>query len=227
LDRSRAYLAAWICFKSDAPSALGDGKDAVRLTLSKQLPEVLAAEQRPQRAAEHERAAAEQEDAAEDWARRVVRTTGDALQVRRACESIGAVMWRAGADIDVPLWDLSPTIEDDCQGLLATSTAVARAEEYDEHVDEVVFATEFEHDDIVGYVDDYRAARASRRTAHGAPRRLCEQKAWVAGHKVRARAPAHARKQKQALVADARSSIADARRVRMLRRARVRAAAFM
>merc|ERR1712050_240801 len=99
-------------------------------------------------------------------------------------------------------------------------TVLARAEEEDEFVDQHMFAEEFDYDDVVGYLEDNRGTRALRRAAHGAPLRVCKEKTWVAGQKVRATAPSHAKKQKQAQVSAARHSVADARQVRRLRRAK-------
>lgn len=200
---SRAYLAAWMCFKNDAHLALGDFGEIVRASLSKQIPS---------------QQARMREEAAEAWAHQVVLSTADALRVRRACESLGAALWRAGADVVEPLQPFLMT-QGASEGLLASSIDVARADEEDEYADQDMFAVEFDYDDIVGYVEDYTGARALRHAAHGAPRRICKEKMWVAGKKVRATAPSHAKKQKRALVAGARCSIADARRLRMLRRA--------
>jgi len=211
LDGGRAYLSAWMCFKAGTRSSLGDCKETVSAVLEVQLPT-----QRERRRLERERAAEEwartQEEAAEAWAHGVVSTTVDALRVRRSCESLGAALWCAGADVEQPLQG-APT-----EGLLASSTALARAEEEDDDIDQVMMADEFHFDDVVGYLADLRAARMLRRVAHGAPRRVCKEKVWAAGEKIQARAPACAKKQKQALVSDSRHSIADARRIRRLRR---------
>lgn len=213
LRGDRAYLAAWMCFKAEAQPAWGGCAEAVKAVLHQQMPRY----QRELRRLERERAAEDlvrtQEEAAEAWARGVVHSTGDVLRARRSCESLGAALWRAGADVEAPLQGGST------EGLLASSSALARAEEEDEHIDEAMVAEEFDYDDVVGYVADLRGARALRRVAHGAPRRLCKEKAWAAGEKVQAKAPACARKQKQALVSDARRSVADARHIRRLRRA--------
>lgn len=99
------------------------------------------------------------------------------------------------------------------------SIDVARADEEGDDADQDSYAVEFDYDNVVGYVEDYRGGRLLRRAAHGAPRRMCKEKAWVAGEKVRATAPWRAKKQKQALVADTRHDIASARFVRSLRRA--------
>jgi len=209
---SRAYLSAWMCFKAGTRSALGDCEEAVSAVLNMQLPRY----QREQRRLERERAAEEwartQEEAAEEWAHGVVRTTGDVLRVRRSCESLGAALWCAGADVEEPLQG-APT-----EGLLASSSALARAEEEDDDIDQAMVADEFHFDDVVGYLADLRGARMLRRVAHGAPRRVCKEKAWAAGEKIQARAPACAKKQKQALVSDSRRSITDARHIRRLRR---------
>lgn len=223
---SRAYLAAWMCFKNDSHPALGDCKADVYTILCKQMPSFLAEERRTER----ERAAAEQariiEEAAAAWARQEVRGTDDALQVRRACESLGAALWHAGADVEEPLHHISRA-EDAFEGLLANTTAIARADEEedeDQSEDDLLFNVQLEsqYDDVVlnRYVNDYRGAKELRRAAHGAPRRLRTEKAWVGGEKVRASAPARARRQKQALVVGARQSIADVRRVRTLRRSK-------
>merc|ERR1711966_104791 len=110
--------------------------------------------------------------------------------------------------------------------LLANSTAIARADEeddlYAEYEDPFEFydelPTECQYDDVVGYFDDYCCPKAQRRAAHGAPRRFQTEKACLAGEKIKAKAPARARQQKQSLVAGARQSIAETRRLRTARR---------
>jgi len=109
------------------------------------------------------------------------------------------------------------------EGLLAYSTADARAEEGNEDEmpgednSSIQVAVDL-HDDVVGYIYDYHGARAQRRALQGAPRRFCVAKAYVNGQKIKAKAPARARQQKQSIVAGARQNVADARRVRMQRR---------
>lgn len=216
----RAFLAVWMCFKNDDHPALGGCGTAVTKALREQVPMIIAAERRR----EHERLALRAEQAAEEWARQQVQGTREALLVRSNCESLGAALWHAGAHVDEP-----PRFIMDAVGgfemLLANSTAHARADEDELHAqsDDVFdcyddLPTECQYDDVVGYVDDFCCAKAQRRAAHGAPRRLHTEKAWVAGEKMKARAPARARQQKQALVAGARQSIADTRRLRTVRR---------
>lgn len=155
------------------------------------------------------------DEATWEWAHEVVRSTGDVLRARRACESLGVALWRAGANVDEPLQNVMVGTS---EGLLASNADAVRAEEYEEDGVDHMFVAELDHDDVVGYVEDYIGARAERRSVHGAPRRVCKEEAWVAGARVRAKAPAHAKKQKQALVAGARGSLADARQIRTLRR---------
>merc|ERR1712070_348321 len=96
-----------------------------------------------------------------------------------------------------------PIAEGSFEGLLANTTEIARADENDEddlESDDDV-ALEMQYDDVVGYVDDYRGAKEQRRAERGAPRRVRTEKTWVAGERLKATAPARARKQKQSLVA--------------------------
>merc|ERR1712032_1194387 len=214
LNPGRAFLAAWMCFKNDAHVVLGGRQGAVREALEQQLPSTerkRAAERRAERAAEAERVA-------EAWAHEQVRGTLEALRIRRACESLSAALWYAGADVDEPLLSHSTT-EVAFEGLLANSTAVARADEADDDAiqsdDDLSF--EFQYDDVVGFIDDYTCAKAKRRAAHGAPRRVCSVTAWIGGQKMKARAPTKAKQQKKAVVAGFRD---DTRRAMVLRKAR-------
>merc|ERR1712039_449810 len=81
------------------------------------------------------------------------------------------------------------------------------------------FTTEGQYDDVLGYIDDYSAAKTQRRAAHGAPRRLCTQTAWVGGDKLKAKATARARQQKHSLVAVERHKIAEVQHIRRRTRA--------
>merc|ERR1711979_124468 len=94
-------------------------------------------------------------------------------------------------------------------GLLASTIAQARADEEDELLndDHEELAIEMQYDDLVGYIDDYTAAKTQRRAAHGAPRRFCTETAWVDGFRVKVKAPARARQQKQAVVLGERRRI--------------------
>jgi len=199
--------------------ALGDCRAALTAALSKQMPHGRRAE----REAERERIAIEQarirEEAAQAWAHQEVVGTLENIRVRHACESLGAALWQAGVDVNDPMQNI-PVTGGAFEGLLANTTAIARADDDAEEAlqSDDEFTVEFQYDDVVGYIDDYRGAKEQRRAEHGAPRRVRTEKTWLAGEKVQARAPARARKQKQALVASSRHNIADARRVRMLRR---------
>jgi len=212
LDVSRAYLTAWMCFRNDAHPALGDAGDIVRASLSEQMPCNLAV---AQRFGEIVRASLRKQTkqmlrytATQAWAHRVVRSTADALRVRKACESFGTVLWHAGADVAEPLQHCAMVHGASAsEGLLARSVEVALADEDDDYVDLDTDAVEFDYDAIVGCVEDCTGARALRRAQHGAPRRMCKEKAWVAGEQVQARVPSRAKKQKK-----------DARHVRIMRR---------
>lgn len=217
-----------MCFKNDAHPALGDFGEALGASLKEGIDAqraqpfgkiVLALLRRHRRKMlRWEKEAYLLEKATQAWARQVVSSTADALQVRRACESLGAALWCAGADVAEPLQGCA-TAQSASEGLLARSVDVARADEEEDYADQDRYAVDFDYDNIVGYVEDYRSGRALRRAEHGAPRRMCKEKAWVAGEKVRATAPRRAKKQKQALVANARHDIAAARSVRVFRRA--------
>merc|ERR1712176_82068 len=102
------------------------------------------------------RVAAELEQVAEAWAREQVRGTLEALRIRRACESLSAALWHAGADVDEPLLSHSTT-EVAFEGLLANSTAAARADEAGDDAlqSDDDLALEFQYDDVVGFIDDY------------------------------------------------------------------------
>lgn len=221
LDGSRAYLTAWMCFRNDAHPALGDVGDVVRASLSEQMPcnpavtqrfgEIVRASLRKQMLRyialqRRVKQARILEEATQAWAHQVVRNTADALRVRKACESLGAVLWHAGADVAEPLQHCA-MVHGASEGLLARSVDVARADEDDSYVDQDMYAVDFDYDDIVGCAEDCRGARGLRRAAHGAPRRMCKEKARVAGEQVRATAPSRAKKQKK-----------DARHVRTMRR---------
>jgi len=215
LPRHRSYLAAWLCLKSGlADEALGECAADVDASLCLQTP---YHHQLAERARASEERARLQEQALEEWAQQTVRSTREALQLRGACESLGAALWSAGADVPAP-WEQHGSIEDASARVLACSVAAARAEEQDEFVDQEAFAEDFDFDDVVGYLEDHRCARALRRLSQGAPRRSCKEKLWVAGEKMQARAPAHAKRQRRAVVADARCSISEARRLRTMRR---------
>jgi len=189
--------------------------------------EAIRAEQAAERRRAAERLALEQairaEQAAEEWARQQVQGTREALLVRSNCESLGAALWHAGAHVDKPPSFVMDSV-DGFEMLLANSTAHARADEDELHAqNDDAFACcdelpkEYQYDDVAGYVNDFCSAKAQRHAAHGAPRRLRTEKAWVAGERMKARAPARARQQKQALRAGARQSIADTRRLRTVR----------
>lgn len=174
---------------------------------------------------ERERLALEQahiqEEAAQAWAHDQVRGAWEAVQVRHAYESFGAVLWIAGADVDASPYLPRNTRESDFEGLLADTTELVRADDGVGHADppfDYGSSTELEFDDEVGYLDDYSCAKSRRRAAHGAPRQVCTETAWVKGEKRRAKVPRHARRQKQAVVVGARQSLADARDLRELRR---------
>jgi len=208
----RAFLAAWMCFKNDNHPALGGCGTAVTKVLREQVPMIIALEE-----------GIRAEQAAEEWARQQVQGTQEALLVRSNCESLGAVLWHAGAPVDKPPHFIMDAV-DGFEMLLAYSTAHARADEDELHVqsDDAFdcyddLPKECQYDDVVGYVDDFCSAKAQRRAAHGAPRRLHNEKTWVAGEKLKARAPACARQQKRSLVAGARQSIAATRRLRTVR----------
>lgn len=91
LDTSRDYLTAWMCFKNDAHPALGDLGKAFGASLRKML--------------RWEKETHLLEEATQAWAHHVVRSTADALHVRRTCESLGAALWCAGADVAEQLQD--------------------------------------------------------------------------------------------------------------------------
>jgi len=158
-----------------------------------------------------------------------VHGTAAVLQARRACESFAAVLWHAGANppeefpsiaTGIPQWD--PQSDYSFEGALANTTAVARADERDEdwiEEDDDDVELEFQFDDVVGYIEDYTGAKAQRRAAHGARRRVCAEVAWVKGEKLKARSPAQPRQQNRILRAGTRQEIAATRRVRMLRQA--------
>merc|ERR1712032_198653 len=111
LHSGRAFLAAWMCFKNDAHVVLGGRQGAVREALERQLPTPLPI-------IERKRIAAELERVAEAWAHEQFRGTLEALRIRRACESLSAALWYAGADVDEPLLSHSTT-EVAFEGLLA------------------------------------------------------------------------------------------------------------
>jgi len=210
-----------MCLKNEAHPVLAGFKTAVREVLSASIPLFLSIARR----AELERLALEQahiqEEAAQAWAHEQVLGTLEAVHVRHAYESFGAVLWCAGADVDESPYLPRNTTESAFEGLLANTTALARADDDDgdadpNHDDDL--SIEFEYDDIVGYVDDYRCAKSRRRAAHGAPRQVCTETAWVKGEKRTAKVSKHARQQKQAVVVGTRQSLADSRALRALRR---------
>lgn len=205
----------WLCFKNDDHPALGSCRGSIQALLSQQLPGYAERVERERRRAERAEQARLLDEAAWEWAHEVVRSTSVVLRARRACESLGAALWHAGVNVDQPLQEVMVGTS---EGLLASSADAVRAEEYEEEEVDHMFVAEIDHDDIVGYVEDYMGARAVRRSVHGAPRRVCKEEAWIAGARVRAKAPAHAKKQKQAVVAGARGSLAEARHIRTLRR---------
>lgn len=217
----RAFLAAWMSLKNDSHPALGacivDVRDAI-LAMRAQTPGFLAALQR----AERERLALEQarlaEEAAEEWARQQVLLTREFLAIRFACENFQSRLGSAGAIVNEP-WLLPADGGVAYEGLLVNSTAEARAEENDEvwEADDEV-PVEFQYDDCIGYIDDYASAKSQRRAAHGSRRRLHIETLWISGEKVKAKAPAHPKQQKQDLATAARQDTAEAQRLRRLRR---------
>merc|ERR1712085_53306 len=82
----------------------------------------------------------------------------------------------------------------------------------------IFLSAELQYDDVVGYIDDYTCAKSRRRAAHGAPRQVCTETAWVKGEKRTSKVPKQARQQKQAVVVGSRQSLADSRALRSLRR---------
>jgi hypothetical protein len=227
-----AYLACWLCFKNES-HVLGSSLSlAVRVELAKQMP-LSKAEAEAERQRERERVAAErarlEEEAAEEWARTQVLGTDEALQMRTACESLGLLLWYAGAEVPEPsaLAELESRVQT-FDGLLVNSTWAARVEDsVDDWDDDFEIETEFQ------YEDEYCVcAKSQRRASHGAPRRVRTEKAWAAlpsglesevpatrprKEKLKARVPAHPRGQKQALVVGARQDLAQARRLRSMR----------
>lgn len=187
--------------------------------------------ERQQRALEEarrqEEAAQAWEEAAQAWAELQVRGTRDALARRRGHESLGAALWLAGAQVDGSLYQLTST-PGYHEGLLASNATAARAEESEE---DEVFSEAPGYvkwgpmvnrwcDGEVGFVEDYTCIRSLRRAAHGAPRRVKTETAWVEGKKQRAKAPVRARQQKHRVVAGSRSDVANMRAVREVRRTR-------
>merc|ERR1712100_137237 len=182
--------------------------------------------------AERDAVAAEQariqEEAVQEWARQQARGTVEALEARRTCESFGLVLARAwanpGANTTEPQC-VCQNREEAFDGLLVHNMtedgllALARGEDHDSDwtLEDDDVEAEFRYDDAVGYLEDFTGAKAQRRAANGARRRVRTEKTWVSGEKLRARAPAHPRQQKQALVVCARQDVAEARRLRMLR----------
>lgn len=235
--KGRAFLAASLSLKSIAHPALGSCCEMVREETLRQLESIYnelvvgkwqhlvlakldhdhwcAGKEASKRSAD-----LRAEKVAEAWACQEVLGTQKALEVRRTCESFGAVLYHGGVDVSLIPADCLQR-GGDCgaeafEGLLVHSIALARAEEGpEEHELESP-----EHNKVWEKFEDeyYIGAKGQRRAAHGARRRLCSETAWVAGSKISAKAPAHPRQQKRARMVGARCQIADARYVRSLRR---------
>lgn len=231
-DYDRAYLAAWLCFKHQAHPSLGTLYDAVKYELHHNHMYM-----RRRREEERRRMAEEQarlaEEAAEEWALHQVRGTEEALQLRHFCESLGLLLWRAGADVPEPFLEAQER-DVEFEGLLANSRTSARAqldpdleeEQMDDELDGVIYD---ESDDELTCI----CVKAQRRAMHGAQRRIRMDKAWIKSEscllsgrkrqskeKVQARVPAKPRGQKKALVIGSRTEIAKARQLRRVRHCR-------
>merc|ERR1712217_614234 len=155
------------------------------------------------------------EAAAEAWAYRQVDGTRRALQIRSACECFGASLWHAGVDVHMPEICFEHE-KQEFEGLLTNCTAAARADESDEDWwGDGSADTEFTFIDEEGI-----SAKAQRHSANGAPRREWTGKVWVAGSKIKVKAPVHPRQQKQANVKGARQRGAEARHLRALKKSR-------
>lgn len=157
------------------------------------------------------------EKAAEKWALQEVCGTVQAMEVRRLCESFGAVYMRsAGADF-MPLEELAACRRNKAyqlfEGLLANSIIAARGEESEDDemngIEDV--APEPLYDDEI-----YFGARDRRRAEHGAPRHTKKEITWIEGVKIEARNLARPRQGKRSLAVHARSN-ASARQLRALR----------
>lgn len=230
-EATRAFLAAWLSFKHTSHPALGEHADAVRQALSKQIAElpISAAAARAERLRQQEEIAAEwrrqQEERAEEWARQQVRGTEEALLKRQSFESLGCWLKMAGAIVETPCSLSDYRYGDTFDGLLANSTSEARAEENDHSLDVDYEDGDLEldfpqYDDMVGYIEDYSGQRTRRHSRHGVYGRVVTEKSWIAGEKVKAQAPGRPKQQKQALVAHARGDVAEARRLRMSKKAK-------
>jgi hypothetical protein len=142
------------------------------------------------------------EIAAEQWALQEVCGTVKAMQVRRFCESFGAVYMRsAGADF-MPLEELTQCrLNKEYQyfdGLLANSTIAARGEEREE--DHGVDGIEDVTPELLYYNDICFGARDRRRAEHGARRRTEKENTWKEGVKIQERNLTRPRQQKRSTV---------------------------
>jgi len=157
-----------------------------------------------------------EEKAAEEWAHREVCGTRQALQIRKECECFGVVLWQAGINVSAADRFFEHK-ERAFEGLLTNSTVAARTEDHHEAwIDDDGADVEFQCED-----EQCISAKAWRHSAHGAPfMREWTAKAWVAGSRLKVKAPVHPRQQKQANVRHARKDVAEARRLRCLMKSR-------
>mmetsp|Transcript_97094 Transcript_97094/g.172839 ORF Transcript_97094/g.172839 Transcript_97094/m.172839 type:complete len:453 (-) Transcript_97094:152-1510(-) len=207
----RSFLCFWLCFKHDNHPAIGDWRIPVREKLTLSLPSIEQEQRRAERRrAEAERARLEMEAEAE-WARAQVTGTTEALEIRSRLESLGLHLWHAGADVHLPM----PEVEQSFQGLLVSNTTDARENNDDDwDLERRSAGPEFE----------YEEPEPPRTHMHR--RRMVRVKAWLAAgegtrlkEKAIAKAPAHPRRQKQAIVASSRKQVAQARELRRASRA--------